>query len=332
MIILRKQSRAILKIISTTLIVMILLKLCLIFLWPFIISILVVIIMEPFVKLFKKYGLSRKMAVILNVIILFFSSIFVFFYLSNYIIDQVKVIFYQLPNIIETLSTKFKMLNISEDVYKNLIISVEQSITSYKSSIIATLIYTVNGFIFLIVISMSIIFISLDLEKIVCNLKKYLPMEIYLIGGRIIDKITQIINVQMKLVVASILQTVTALYILGIDKPLTIGFICGILDVLPIVGPVIVFIPWSIYKFVSGDIFLGSGLLFLFLLLLISRKVLEIKLIHSNLRIQPVFIILSLYLGVIIYGIWGVICGPFLIILMKELFNFYFERRSTLQL
>jgi predicted PurR-regulated permease PerM len=327
-----KQSQAILKIISITLVVMILLKFCLVFLWPFAIAILVVLLIEPVVRLFIKKGISRKLSVILSLFLLFVSTIFICFYMSNYLISQILIIFQQVPSIIESLSTKFGVPANSGDSYSNLIRSIEHNLSTYKSSIIGTLVHTMNGFIFLIIISISIVFISLDLDKIVFMLKKYLPKDTYCIIYKVLNKITQIINVQIKLVLVSSFQTIAALYILGVDKPLTIGFICGILDVLPIVGPAFVFIPWSIYKFATGDIFLGSGLLFLFLLLLISRKILEIKFIQSNLRIQPIIIILALYVGVIIYGVWGVICGPVLIILIKELFNYYFERRLLFQL
>jgi predicted PurR-regulated permease PerM len=58
-----KKNLAMFKIITILILIVILLKLCLVFLWPFIISIILVFALEPFVKVFKNIGLSRKISV-----------------------------------------------------------------------------------------------------------------------------------------------------------------------------------------------------------------------------------------------------------------------------
>jgi predicted PurR-regulated permease PerM len=323
-----RKSQAILKIISITAVIMVLLKLCLVFLWPFAASVLIVFLLEPFVKIFIRMGTSRKIGVLLSLVITGTILIFMSFYVSSYIYNQIIVIFHKLPEIMKIFSDKFKFIDFGDKNYNDAIKGIELILSSYKGRIFYTLLSTVNGIVFLVIIIMSTIFISIDLDNIVLALKKYLPAEFYIVFKNVFHKITQVVKVQFRLILASTLQTVVGLYVLGVDKPLTIGVICGILDILPVAGPAFVFIPWIIYEFIISKVFVAVGLILLFLMLLVSREILEVKFMQSNLRIRPIIIIFSLYIGVVFYGVWGMICGPFVIILVKELTDKIYERRT----
>jgi predicted PurR-regulated permease PerM len=171
--------------------------------------------------------------------------------------------------------------------------------------------------------------ISIDLDKILLFLKQIIPYEYYSLICNSLIKTTQVVKVQVKIILLSSIQTIIGLYILGISNSLTIGLICGILDLFPIIGPGLIFIPWIIYELLVKNIFTSFGLLFLYILILISRQILEVKLMQNNLRIHPVTIIFSLYIGMLIYDFWGIIIGPIIIVLFKELFNKTYEGRRV---
>jgi predicted PurR-regulated permease PerM len=82
----------------------------------------------------------------------------------------------------------------------------------------------------------------------------------------------------------------------------------------------------TIYEFAKNDIFTAFGLILLYILLGVSRQIMQIKLVGGNLHVHPILTIFSLYVGVIVYGIWGIIIGPFIIILLKEIINKYYVR------
>ena len=65
--------------------------------------------------------------------------------------------------------------------------------------------------------------------------------------------------------------------ILRVPNFIFLGVICGILDVLPYVGTIIVFIPIIIYNIIIKEYLLVIGFIALYLLLQIVREVLELK-------------------------------------------------------
>lgn len=323
-----EKNWAMLKIITILIIVVILLKICLVFLWPFIFSIILVLVLEPFVKLFKNTGLSRKFSVFLGFIIMIITLVLFFYYIGNYVYDQIAIFINKLPDIIVILSNRFQFINFKSMNLTNIINTLENILPSYKEKIIGTLIETINGLIYTLIILLTTIFISLDLDKIYNFLKKYLPHNYFSIIYNVVKSNTAIINIEFKLVFITTIETIIGLYILGIPSSLTIGLICGILDIMPLIGTTIIFVPMIIFEISKNNVFTAIGLVLLYILLSISRRIMEVKMVGSNLHIHPAVTIISLYIGIIIYGAWGVIIGPFIIILIKEVVNeLYLQRK-----
>ena len=95
------------------------------------------------------------------------------------------------------------------------------------------------------------------------------------------------------------------------------GVICGILDILPYVGTIIVFIPIIIYNIILREYLRVFGLIFLFILVQVVREILEAKFLSDKLDLHPLLILLSIYIGVKIFGMLGIIIGPMYGILAK---------------
>lgn len=321
-----EKNKAILKCITIILIIIIILKLSLVFLWPFVGAVLSSIIIEPFVKMLCNMKIPRKISVFISFIIVSFMLIISVYYLGNYLYNQGAVFVKKLPAIIEVLAERFPALNINKIDFDGLIKTIEKIIPEYINKIAGTVITTANGIVYSILIFITSIYMSIEKTKIILAMKKYLPNDIYNIAYRIGKKSIKIIKIQLKLVAATTLQTVLGLYILGIFQPLILGLICGILDILPVIGTSFVFVPMILYEFIMGNVFTGIGLILLYILLEINRKIMEIKFIGTNLRLHPIITVLSLYAGLKMYGVWGVIFGPFLTVFILEIFDYYYYK------
>lgn len=322
-----KKYQALLKIMIIVFFVMILFKFCLIFLWPFFVSLLLTFLLEPMVKFFIRKGISRKLSVIIS---FFFTTAFIFIigvYISKYMYDQILNFFQNFSSIITILSSKFDFLNNQKDYYTHLINTLEGVLISYRSKILETIITTFNGVIYIILIFMTTVFISMDFDKFIKITKEYLSEDVFKLVRNICIKTSKVIRVEIQLVLLTTLQTVIGLCLLGVKNALTIGIICGILDLLPILGPALVFFPWIIYEFLIKDIFTGVGLIFVYILLQLVRELMKIKFVGQSFQIHPVVTIISLYVGVILYGLWGFILGPVIVIVGMELFNVNLGRR-----
>jgi predicted PurR-regulated permease PerM len=325
-----KRYQALVRIIIILIIVMILFKICMLFLWPFLIAVVFSFLLEPLVKFICKFGVPRKLGVLISIAIAVISAAILVLYLSQYTYNQTLSFFQHLSSIMIVLEKKFNFTSNQRENYTHLIKTLEGVLISSRTKIFDTIITTINGLLYTIVIFMSTIFISIDLEVFRKMVKKNVSMNIYKLLNNISIKIGKIIRVEIRLILTTTALTIIGLYILGVNNALTIGIICGILDLLPILGPAMIFIPLIIYEFVISNVFVGTGLILLYILLQVSREIMKIKLVGQSLKIHPILTLLSLYLGVILYGLWGVVLGPIIVILIIELFNeFYGGSRLT---
>src|SRR5699024_11590161 len=83
--------------------------------------------------------------------------------------------------------------------------------------------------------------------------------------------------------------------ILGVEHALTVALIICLIDFLPYIGAIIIFLPWSIYAFSPGDIFLGAGLAILYGLIVLQRQLIKPKVLSSSLGISPLMTLLTMY-------------------------------------
>ncbi len=115
---------------------------------------------------------------------------------------------------------------------------------------------------------------------------------------------------------------IIALLIVGNDYAVLAGIVIGLCDALPFIGTALVFVPWSIIMFFRGKVFLGIYYLFLAGATSLLRQFLEPKLIGQRVGANPLAVLISIYLGIEIYGIWGVVLGPASAFLIWEIYRF----------
>lgn len=116
----------------------------------------------------------------------------------------------------------------------------------------------------------------------------------------------------------SITATV-GLYLGGASEGWFYGILAGFMDFLPFIGTGIVLIPIGVMSFLKGNIGSGVIILITYFLCVMIREFLEPRLLGNGLKFSPVAILISVYAGVIYYGIGGVILGPVTLLVLVEL-------------
>jgi len=111
------------------------------------------------------------------------------------------------------------------------------------------------------------------------------------------------------------------LLILRIDYAITIALIAGIVDILPYLGTGIIFVPWIIYMAISGNIGLAIGLGVLYLVVLVQRQIMEPKILSSNIGMDPLATLISLFVGFKLIGFLGLIVGPVSLVILTTLYR-----------
>lgn len=101
------------------------------------------------------------------------------------------------------------------------------------------------------------------------------------------------------------------------------GIGIGLMDALPIFGTGTILIPWSILllfqkKWVEGLIILG-----LYIFCYFIREILEAKLMGERIGLSPLETLISIYVGLELFGFLGFILGPLGLMLIEDLVEEY---------
>ena len=100
------------------------------------------------------------------------------------------------------------------------------------------------------------------------------------------------------------------LAILRIPYAFILALLLATVDLLPLLGTGIILIPWAVICLILGQVKLGIGLLVLYGVTTLVRQILEPKLIGDGLGIHPLLSLFSMYAGLRLFGVWGMILAP----------------------
>lgn len=118
---------------------------------------------------------------------------------------------------------------------------------------------------------------------------------------------------------------VAGLFILKNPYAMLLGITIGILDALPFIGTGIIFLPWAAVMGMMGNGGLCVGLLVIYGACYLVRELLEPKLMGKQIGMTSLEMIISMYVGIRLFGLAGVILGPVGYLLIVELFHSFCE-------
>jgi len=306
---------------------------------PFIFAILLAIINEPVVNVFEeKLKLKRSWSVGISLVLLVAGFVsFVSLIITKIITEvssfyprvttQSDQVINQFVSAISDVRLFYLQLNLPVKVQNALQDNLEKSITGLSglmdSSInvlVNTLTMLPNLFIFLIIATVATFFIIKDRALIRGFVLQFIP-------GSARDKTRDVVwelfrafigfmKAYSILISITTIITMISLKILGVDYILTIGLLVGLLDILPVLGPGTFFIPWMLFEFFTGDLGMGVSLLIIYIIISTVRQFLEPKIIGDNIGLHPLATLISLYVGLKLGGITGMILGPVTLVII----------------
>lgn len=113
------------------------------------------------------------------------------------------------------------------------------------------------------------------------------------------------------------------LSVIGVQGGGLIGILAGFLDALPFIGTGIVLLPTAIWQFINGNLWKALGCLLLYIVCVMIREWLEPRLIGKKLGVSPLLILFSVYAGVQLFGMGGIIKGPLCVVILREVWKYY---------
>lgn len=139
------------------------------------------------------------------------------------------------------------------------------------------------------------------------------------IGKKLGNMIKTYLKTQTIILLCISITATIGLYLGGTTEGWFYGILAGLMDFLPFIGTGIVLIPIGVMGFLKGRIGSGVIIFLTYFMCVIIREFLEPRLLGNGLKFSPVAILISVYAGVIYYGIGGVILGPVTLLILVEL-------------
>lgn len=109
------------------------------------------------------------------------------------------------------------------------------------------------------------------------------------------------------------------LTILGSPYALLLGILISFVDALPVFGSGAIFWPWCIYSMVTGDYKTAIGIAVIDIVIIILRQTLEPRILGNQIGLHPVATLMSIFIGLKIFGVLGFIIGPIILVTIKAM-------------
>ncbi|WP_218076146.1 sporulation integral membrane protein YtvI [Desulfuribacillus stibiiarsenatis] len=322
---------------------------------PFILGTFVAFLMVPLINVLeKRYRMHRSVAtLIILLLFLVVGTTFITLITAQIISEGIKLA-YQLPNYIAASTEYMQELLVQEyfvdyfdtlnDYYQGLPAEAQHNIMMTIQSNFPSLVDQVQAFIktvltdtvrivggipgtltIVVVAILAAYFIAKDWNLYKAKLQERLPEEVSDKGAIVYHQLVKAfggyIKAQAILVSVTGVIVIIGLIALDVEYAFTLGLISAFLDILPYIGIGLLFVPWVIYLFIFGQYKLAIGLSVLYLAIAITRQSIEPQILSSSVGTKPLPTLIALYVGLKTLGVFGLIMGPIILVLLTTLYK-----------
>ena len=210
--------------------------------------------------------------------------------------------------------------NMIENSFSNLAQSISKELPVIVGKIISA---APKVLFFIIVTIVASFYFCLGLEDIYAGILKCLPNnvseKIRKIKNGFFKTAVKYIRAYLLLMLITFCELFIGLSILSVEYAFILALIISFVDLLPVFGTGTVLIPWAIVSFAIKDIKMGIGLLIVYGAMLVVRQFIEPKIIGKSLGLHPLLTLCAIYAGFRLFGILGMLIGPFVALIAKQI-------------
>ena len=199
------------------------------------------------------------------------------------------------------------------------VLSMLKNVVSYLSSGAMSFVTNVATGVPNLVLSMlamifSTVFVVGDYERITEFANAHTPGKIKDFLLELRSYLTDTLFVVIRSYGLIMLLTFTELSILfslfGIENGILKAAAIAMLDILPILGTGGIMIPWAVISLMLGYTTLGIELFAIYAIVTVVRNYVEPKIVGTQLGLHPIITLVSMFIGLRLFGFWGLFGLP----------------------
>lgn len=203
------------------------------------------------------------------------------------------------------------------------------SLKTPLSGVISTASKVPSALIAIVITFIATVFMTSDYDRIVTFIKRQLPSKkretLTKTKNLTITTISKMLKAYCLIICITCTELfigISALKLLGIYNGgyvFTIALVTAIVDIFPILGSGTILIPWGIVSLLMGKTGLGIGVLVIYVIITVLRQYIEPKLVAGQLGLPPIATLMGMYIGLKLFGVFGMFILPFTITILKVL-------------
>ena len=197
------------------------------------------------------------------------------------------------------------------EALNKLITALSKAAVSLLSSVAASVPSALLG---TLVMMFSTFFSVVDYNRIYSFTRKNLPKQWKHLIGSLGDYLTNTLFVVLKSYLLIMLITFIELTVLftvfGIQHAVVKAAVIAVLDILPLLGTGGIMIPWAVISLIVGSTGLGIKLIVIYLIVTFVRNYIEPKIVGVQLGLHPIITLVSMFLGLRLFGFLGLFGLP----------------------
>ncbi|WP_108671963.1 sporulation integral membrane protein YtvI [Peribacillus acanthi] len=309
--------------------------------WTLILAMITAILLDGLVSFFQnKLKWKRVTSVIVSFLIYIGGLVGLGYIFVSVIIQQIITLSEKFPGFVKEifysviLPSIRKWENYAQTLPKDVILSVEdmmekgiQSLEAFFRSLIESIVQLAailpGFFIEFLIYLIALFLFSLELPVIKRSIKSIFQEKTYEKVSFVYSELMMagwgFVKAQIILSLITFFMAYSGLLILKVPYTLLLSILIVIVDILPILGTGSVLVPWAVIVILQGNQNLGIGLIALFFIITVVRRIVEPKIYSANMGVSPLAALISLYLGFKVLGFAGLFIGPALVIVYEAL-------------
>ena len=140
---------------------------------------------------------------------------------------------------------------------------------------------------------------------------------------KVIRYIATFIKAQVLIMLSIGSVCVVILFLAGVKNGIFFGVLAGILDALPFIGTGIVLMPLAVWQLLQGYYWKALFCVLAYIISALLREFMEPKLIGKRVGLYPIAILIAIYAGLKLFGIWGIVKGPVGLVMIQQAYKVY---------
>lgn len=170
----------------------------------------------------------------------------------------------------------------------------------------------------LFVVSVGLAVQEMDQWKARCS-RSLFAREFQLIGRRLAIVANAYLRTQVIIMILTAVLCSVGFWLVGNPYYALAGMGTGILDALPVFGTGTVLFPWAAFCVIRGQWGRGLFLMALYVVCYFLRQILETRLMGDRVGLSPLETLITMYVGLKLFGIPGFLLGPVGVLLIRDL-------------